>query len=456
MGGTMKVRISLTALCCALSAVSAQWLVNTIQLPDSSEPNGLFYCAANNKLYAANVGNNSVSIIDCTGNGELITTLPLGEYAQPMAFCYNALFNKIYCSADSIDVIDGLTNQLLGKTSMYGEENSTPLICYNHQNNTLYCATNYWSDLVFLIDGATDTVVGYIIVGSCPSAIYYNELNWRVYCACYYSDSVYVIDHLNRVVWRIPVGHEPTLLFGNPDRSRLYCIDNSYSTISVIDCDNSQVIATMNDSLGFVGDLCCNTQNNKVYCCDHANTVNVIDGDSNRVIARVEVGNYAWALCYNPASNKVFCANGDTNGTVSVIDGTTNEVVATVDVGQLPSAIADVPNENRIYVANYGSSTISVLCGSGGVEEENRRPPIACPPAPFASVVRGVLRLPPAPGSRHQSSSSLLGISGQKVMELEPGENDVSRLPAGVYFVAERPQASGLTPHAVLKVVLTR
>jgi len=51
----------------------------------------------------------------------------------------------------------------------------------------------------------------------------------------------------------------------------------------------------------------------------------------------------------------------------------------------------------------------------------------------------------------------LLDISGRKVLDLQPGPNDVSRLAPGVYFVRERSAAGG-RPSAVSvrKVVVTR
>jgi hypothetical protein len=50
----------------------------------------------------------------------------------------------------------------------------------------------------------------------------------------------------------------------------------------------------------------------------------------------------------------------------------------------------------------------------------------------FATIVHGELVLPPASSCRSQAA--LLDIAGRKVMELHPGQNDVSRLGAGVYF----------------------
>jgi hypothetical protein len=51
-----------------------------------------------------------------------------------------------------------------------------------------------------------------------------------------------------------------------------------------------------------------------------------------------------------------------------------------------------------------------------------------------ATLVRGVLNLPSSAFTLH---SSLFSLSGQKVLDLAPGANDVSRLAPGAYFVRE-------------------
>jgi len=79
-----------------------------------------------------------------------------------------------------------------------------------------------------------------------------------------------------------------------------------------------------------------------------------------------------------------------------------------------------------------------------------------------ATIVRGVLVLPGL-GTRSElpernsvmSRAALLDISGRKVLDLNPGANDVRALAPGVYFVRG---ASGLKREAssVSKVVITR
>jgi hypothetical protein len=76
------------------------------------------------------------------------------------------------------------------------------------------------------------------------------------------------------------------------------------------------------------------------------------------------------------------------------------------------------------------------------------------PVAGGATIARGVLFVSGLAGSG--TSASLLDISGRKVMNLQSGVNDVSRLAPGVYFVREEPQASDHKPQAVRKVVIQR
>jgi hypothetical protein len=71
---------------------------------------------------------------------------------------------------------------------------------------------------------------------------------------------------------------------------------------------------------------------------------------------------------------------------------------------------------------------------------------------PSATIVRGVLELAGdrRPGTKNQTV--LLNIAGQKIMDLTPGANDVSRVSPGVYFVRE----PGTQAQTSRKVVITR
>jgi YVTN family beta-propeller protein len=103
---------------------------------------------------------------------------------------------------------------------------------------------------------------------------------------------------------------------------------------------------------------------NRVFLANGGDdTVSVLDGNTNLVLATVPVGPLPCAIAVNPTSGFVFVANANGNS-VSVLNAQTNSVVATVPVGAYPCAIAAMPATNQIYVGNSGGSDISVIDGN--------------------------------------------------------------------------------------------
>jgi len=109
--------------------------------------------------------------------------------------------------------------------------------------------------------------------------------------------------------------------------------------------------------------LCYNSTNNKVYCVTpDDNTVTVIDGATNAVVATVDVGYWPHGLCYNSRDNKVYCANS-VGGSISVIDGATDSVVATVPAEGSAWNLCYNPYNNKVYCGS-GAPTITVIGGN--------------------------------------------------------------------------------------------
>ena len=120
-------------------------------------------------------------------------------------------------------------------------------------------------------------------------------------------------------------------------------------------------------SLQIIGDgpiaVSVNPSTNIVYVANYDNnTVSVIDGKTNRVIANVTVGTSPNAVSVNPLTNIVYVTNYDDN-TVSVIDGKSNKVITTISVGTSPNAVSVNPSTNTAYVANRDDNTVSVIDG---------------------------------------------------------------------------------------------
>ena len=113
--------------------------------------------------------------------------------------------------------------------------------------------------------------------------------------------------------------------------------------------------------------------------------------------------------------------------------------------------MAVLPTLNKVYIPG-GRGWVSVLAdtvraaiqmGSDKTADRGIHP----------TVVRDVLVLPAAPSPWLRNSSLLLDVSGRRVLDLQPGPNDVSRFSPGVYFLRS---ANSGRPSAVQKVIVTR
>jgi YVTN family beta-propeller protein len=160
----------------------------------------------------------------------------------------------------------------------------------------------------------------------------------------------------------------------NPTTNMIYACNSSINTLSVIDGSVNTVIATVPVGV-YPWGVAVNPSTNRVYVSNFGlgtgvSTVSVLDGNTNTIIATVPVGDYARGVAVNPITNSVYVCNSSNNGTVntlSVIDGGTNSVIDTVPVGVAGGyAIAVNPTTNKVYFADSDSNSgsMSVLDGS--------------------------------------------------------------------------------------------
>ena len=87
-----------------------------------------------------------------------------------------------------------------------------------------------------------------------------------------------------------------------------------------------------------------------------------VEGDANRVVSRVKVGDEPQNVAITPDGKYVYVSN-TASGTVSVIRarGEKPRVVETIDVGTEPYGMAITPDGKKLYVANARSNDVSVI-----------------------------------------------------------------------------------------------
>jgi YVTN family beta-propeller protein len=93
-----------------------------------------------------------------------------------------------------------------------------------------------------------------------------------------------------------------------------------------------------------------------------SNTVSVINGTTNTVVANIPVGLGPNGIAYNQNNGDVYVANSVYN-TISIVDGLANTVISTIPLGNNnnPNDISYNINYDRLFVTNTNSSTISAI-----------------------------------------------------------------------------------------------
>jgi YVTN family beta-propeller protein len=187
-----------------------------------------------------------------------------------------------------------------------------------------------------------------------------------------------------------------------------------------------------------------------VYCANLTdNTVSVIDGGADSVVATVAVAATPIALLYDPVNRKVYCAcSGDDR--VSVIDCATNMVCATVAAEYTPIALCLDPVNNRIFAADNDASNLAVVRDTATGSIEERKPAAALGRLVVPTIIRSQLVIPEFLASGPRVRYPLFDATGRKAANLVPGVNDVSRLSPGLYFMA------GASPGFARKVIIQR
>jgi YVTN family beta-propeller protein len=103
--------------------------------------------------------------------------------------------------------------------------------------------------------------------------------------------------------------------------------------------------------------------------CEASNSVIVLDAESGRIFAEVEVGIQPHFVAFSPDESLVYVSNRGSDN-VSVVDARTYRVLKTIDVGDEPHEMVTNERGDILYVANSGTYDISVVDLESGVESK--------------------------------------------------------------------------------------
>lgn len=171
---------------------------------------------------------------------------------------------------------------------------------------------------------------------------------------------------------RLSVGRGPYDLLWNPTSNKVYCANCTDQTVAVIDGATNQLLATIP-----VGDfpisLDWNSVENKVYClCPEDNLVYVIDCWGDSLLAQITVPDYPTQAAYCATENKLYVSRSDA-GSLMVIDGHSDSMIRQVQIARDgPALLLWHPATNRLFCAVVPYESVKVIdCASDEVVARN-------------------------------------------------------------------------------------
>jgi len=180
---------------------------------------------SSNRVYVANSGDNTVTVID--GLTNLTTTVPVDS--NPVAITVNPMTDKVYVAnrgSNDVTVIDGASLD----TTLAPTAEPPQAIAVNSRTNKVYVVGDRNA---FEIDGAT-LETRMMPVGLYPCAVAVNSLTNRIYVANRGAQDITAIDGLTYTSWPEYSGRAPCALAVNPVTKHVYVANSGDSSASVV------------------------------------------------------------------------------------------------------------------------------------------------------------------------------------------------------------------------------
>ena len=322
-------------------------------------PTDIVLDEAGGKLYVANFGSGTVSVLDAA------TLTMLGEIkvgANPNALAIHPARHRVYVlnqGSDTLSVINTETDRAEATVRVGRRPWAMAL---DERADRLYVVNRRSGDLS-VIEGHS-LEVSQIPVGKRPVALALDDRG-RVYVANQGDSTVAIVEPGTGRVATIPVGREPKSLAYNPLSRRVYA-SSQEPVVSVIDTDLGREVERMLVSAKAA--LAVDPTDGMVYLADTA-----------KLLAFGPLGDLLWAaplpdtptrIVPDGQAGKVYVSHWNTNA-LSVVDTTTRQV-ETVGVGANPSAILLDRPRGRVLVVNTAYPAAGKSTETGAVSSLDR------------------------------------------------------------------------------------
>ncbi|MBN2373183.1 beta-propeller fold lactonase family protein [bacterium] len=289
------------------------------------------------RAYVTNESGNSVLIFDRM-TGSTLAVVPVGE--KPKGIAISPDRTKVYVAnsgSGSISVLDTMTSEVTD-TIFLGLGVGPEGIAITPDGRSLVTA-NSRSNNVSLIDLESGRIITHIPAGLSPSRVAISPWGDWAYVTNSRSDDLTIINLNSRQpAGTIALRPWPAGVVTSPSGDEVFVTCKESNVIQVIDANFRKVINVLPTNSGPV-DIILDSRRGRIYVADSgSNDISVFVESMNMKTATINVGNSPNALALDDAGRLLYVVNrGD--GTVSVVDIGKERVVNKIKVGGMPWGI---------------------------------------------------------------------------------------------------------------------
>ncbi len=299
---------------------------------------------ASDKVYVANEGADTVSVLDAS-TLKTLASVRAGKTPHNVQVSPDGRFAWVTNNGESGPAANAAAHQGMAADA--------------HQS--MAQAGGVW-----IIDTSTDTVAARVAVGKHPAHVVLTPDGRQAYVTNGGDNTVSVIDtSARKVVATIPVGQYPHGLRPSPDGKEMYVANLKAGTVSVIDTASQKEVAqvpagkgpaqtgfTPNGRWGFVS-------------LSQEDAVALIDPSTRKVVRKIAVGTVPIQLYATADSRTLLVANQGSRQrpgkTISLIDLESFKVVNTLETGAGAHGVVVDRAGRYAYVTNTYANSVSVL-----------------------------------------------------------------------------------------------
>jgi len=285
-------------------------LVQSIPLPNvTGRIDHLGVDKKGERLFVAELGNNSVDIIDLRG-GKRISSITTG-LNEPQGIAFVPELNRLFVANrgdGSVNIFDGKTFALLQTIKLNGDADN---IRYDSNNGLAYIG--YGNGGLAVINASSGEKLGNIQLPGHPESFQLEKFGNKVFVNVPDDDSIIVADKKNLKVtsnWTLTSAKENFPMALDEGNHRLFVGFRDPAKVIVYDTDSGREVSTFNTAKD-VDDIFYDAANNQIYISGGEGAVDIFkqrDADHYDLVNRIQSAQGARTSLFVPELNQLYLA----------------------------------------------------------------------------------------------------------------------------------------------------